>query len=147
MIAVLVSLHWPSTVRANPIISPITFVWPAAFILLVPVVIIEAAVAVHVVGIRFREGVWLSVWANILSTVVGVPIGTCGNPIPQMFVREADTGNLASALLFFGTLLLPLYFLSVMTEAWVARRLLDQTHRQKAWRSAWIATIATYPAI
>lgn len=146
-IVVFVSILWPSTAQANPIIAPITFVWPAAFVLLVPVVIIEAAIAVRVVGIRFDEGLRLSVWANILSTVVGVPIGTCGNPVPLMFVKESDTASFASALLFFGTLLVPLYFLSVITEAWVARRILDQSHRQKAWRWAWLANLATYSIV
>ena len=144
MAVVFVGILWPSTAWANPIIAPITFVWPAAFILLAPVVIIEAAIAVRVVGVRFGEAMWLSLGANIISTVVGIPIGTCCNPVPLMFISESDTGSFASALLFFGTLLLPLYFLSVITEAWAARSILDQSHRQKAWRWAWLANLATY---
>src|SRR5437870_2145184 len=98
MAAALVFFLWPSTAWANPIIHPIAFVWPAAWILLVPVVFIEAAVAVRVLGVSYRVGVWLSFWANLLSTVLGVPIGTCFNPVPFMFVGESDTSSVASGL-------------------------------------------------
>src|SRR5439155_925762 len=60
---------------------------------------------------------------------------------------ESDTSSVASGLLFFVSLLLPLYLLSVVAEAWVARRLVDESHRQKAWRWAWLANLVTYALI
>jgi hypothetical protein len=41
----------PATAWANPIVPPIVVVWPAAWILFVPVVLIEAATAVRVLGV------------------------------------------------------------------------------------------------
>jgi hypothetical protein len=147
VVVALVCFLWPSTAWANPIILPIAFVWPAASILLVPVVFIEAAVAVRVLGVSFRVGVWLSFWANLLSTVLGVPIGTCFNPVPLMFIGESDTSNTASGLLFWVSLLLPLYLLSVVAEAWVVRRLVDERHRQKARRWALLGNLLTHALI
>ncbi len=102
----------------------------SGLIVLVPVVFIESAIAVRVIGVRFDTAVWLSFWANLLSTVVGVSIGTCLNPLPLTFIRESDTSGFASDLVFPVSLLLPLYLLSVAAEAWVARRFLDESHRQ-----------------
>src|SRR5262245_35034049 len=45
------------------------------------------------------------------------------------------------------SLLLSLYFLSVVTEAWAIRRFLDESRRQKAWRWAWLANGVTYGLI
>ena len=90
-VAALVCFLWPSTAWANPIIPPIVVVWPAAWILLAPVVFVEAAIAVRVIGTRFGSAFWLSCWANLLSTVVGVPIGTCFNPLPLRLIRESES--------------------------------------------------------
>jgi hypothetical protein len=144
--AALVCFLGPSTAWANPIIHPIAFVWPAAWIVLVPVVFIEAAVAVRVLGVSYRAGVWLSFWANLFSTLLGVPIGTCFNPVPLMFI-DLDNPSWASGLLFFVSLLLPLYLLSVVTEAWVARRFVDASQRPNVWRWSWLANLVTYALI
>jgi hypothetical protein len=55
-----VILLWRSTMRADAILHPIVFVWPAAWLLSFPLVLIEAAIAVRVVGIGYRKGLWLS---------------------------------------------------------------------------------------
>jgi len=147
IIAGFTCLLWPSTAWANPIVHPIAFVWPAAWILLVPVVLIEAAVAVRVLKLSIRASLWLSLWANLLSTALGVPIGTCLNPIPLIFLLEFGTKSAAGIWLFLASLLLTLYLLSVVAEAWVARRLVDESRRQKAWRWAWLANLVTYALI
>jgi hypothetical protein len=146
--AVLAVVLWPVTARADAILHPIVVVWPAAWALLVPIVLIEAAIAVRVIGIRFTQGLWLSFLANLLSTAIGVPIGTCANPFPLMFIAHAEGDHPASALSFFASLLVPLYLVSVITEAWVARSyLVDSVQQQKAWRWAWLANLATYGLI
>jgi hypothetical protein len=136
----------PSNAWANPIIPPIAFVWPAAWILLVPVVVIEAAFAVRILGVMFGSGMRLAFWANLWSTALSVPIGTCFNPIPLMLLRGENSG-VAGDLVFFASLILPLYALSVIAEYWVVRRLIDQSLRKKAWRWAWLANGVTYSLI
>jgi hypothetical protein len=98
----------PATAWANPIVPPIVVVWPAAWILFVPVVLIEAATAVRVLGVTYGAALWLSFRANLLSTALGIPIGTCFSPIPLMLIGD-ETSSLASALLFLTSLLLALY--------------------------------------
>jgi hypothetical protein len=133
-LALLIVFLLPGTAQADAILHPIVVVWPAAWVLLIPIVLIEAVIAARVIGIRFRQGVWLSLWANLLSTAIGVPIGTCANPFPLMLMTTAQGVNgPASVFVFFATLLLPLYLVSVLTEAWVARRyLVDPIEQQKA---------------
>jgi hypothetical protein len=146
--AVLALLLWPATARADAIFPPIVFVWPSAWALLVPMVLIEAIIAVRVIGVRFAQGVWLSFLANLVSTAIGVPIGTCANPFPLMMIAHGKGNGLVSELSLFASLLPPLYLVSVITEGWVACRYLgDPTQRQKAWRWAWLANLATYGLI
>jgi hypothetical protein len=144
--AFLLLLLEPSSAWANPIIPPVVVVWPAAWILFVPVVLIEAVFAMRVLRVRFGEGLRLSFWANLFSTVLGVPIGTCLNPIPFMLAGGENSG-IAGDLVFSAALLLPLYILSVLAEAWVVRRLVDGSTRKKVWRWAWLANGVTYALI
>ena len=145
-VACLIFVLAPSTASANPLIPPIVVVWPATWILLVPVVLIEAAFAVRIFSVSYGAGLRLAFWANLWSTALGVPIGTCFNPIPLMIPRE-ENGGLAGDLLFFASLVLPLYFVSVIAEYWVVRRLIDQPRGRKIWRWAWLANGVTYSLI
>jgi hypothetical protein len=133
----------PSMAYANPIIPPIVVLWPAAWLLFFPVVFIEASLAVWIVGIRYSEGLRISIWANLLSTLVGVPVATCFNPIPVMITGRWAYGAGPDFLLLVSLPLL-LYLSAVLTEGWLARRLLEESHRQKAWRWAWLANLATH---
>jgi hypothetical protein len=147
MVALAVVL-WPATARADAVLAPIVFVWPAAWALLVPMVLVEAIIAVRVIGVRFSQGIWLSFLANLVSTAIGVPIGTCANPFPLMMIARGGGNGLMSELSLFASLLPPLYLVSVITEGWVARRYLgDPDQRQKTWRWAWLANLATYSLI
>ncbi len=145
LIAGLGFFVWPSTAWANPIIHPIALVWPAAWIILVPVVLIEAIVAIPVLGVTFLRGLWLSFVANLLSTAIGVPIGTCLNPLPLMFIGGfAEASSHVSKLTFLASLLIPLYLLSVLAEGWAAGRLVDRSLRKRVWRWSWLANGVTY---
>jgi len=142
-------LLWPSTARSNGIMPPVIVVWPAAWILLVPVVFIEAGFAVRMLELSAGAGFRLSWCANLLSTALGVPLATCFNPLPVIFLRsgEGETSSLALGLLFLASLLLPLHLLSVLSEACVARRLVDVSRRRRVWRWAWLANSVTYALI
>src|SRR5262245_54837395 len=48
--------------------------WPATWILFLPVVLVEAGIARRVLGLRFWDGLKLSLKANAWSTVAGVPL-------------------------------------------------------------------------
>jgi hypothetical protein len=146
IVACLLLLLVPSTARANPVIPLIVVVWPAAWIVFVPVVLIEAAIAVHILQIKFRVGLRLSFWANLISTAVGVPTGTCLNPIPLLLSKGENSG-IASDLLFPLALLLPLYFLSVLAEAWTVRRLVEPSIRKSIWKWSLLANGVTYALI
>lgn len=130
-------LLWPSTASANPIIHPIAVIWPFAWLALVPVVLVEAAVARHVLGWNYGRSLRMAGAANLLSTLVGVPVGTCLNPFLLM------TGFSARWLLLM--LVLPLYGVSVACEAFVADKFLElDVSRCPIWRWALVANGISY---
>jgi hypothetical protein len=143
--AALILLLGPSTTWANPIVPPIVVVWPAAWIILLPVVFIEAMVATYILGITYGAGLRVSFWANLFSTLLGVPIGSCVNPL--LYMGHLGRSPIESDLLFMVSLLLPLYFLSVLSEGWLVRRIVDEPLKSKAWRWAWVANGVTYALI
>lgn len=149
-VAVAVVFLGPSTAWANPIVPPVAVVWPAAWILLVPIVAIEAVVAARVLRVKAVEAVRLSLAANLLSTAAGVPIGSCLISLPLILIggnHVGDQTSLASELLFWASQVIPLYFVSVLTEGWLVRRIADKAVRPKVWRWAWLANGLTYALI
>ena len=59
---------------ANAGIPMLALAWPAQWLAFVPVVLIETAVIATALNSRYREQLWPVARANLLSTLVGVPI-------------------------------------------------------------------------
>jgi hypothetical protein len=130
-------LLWPTTASANPIVPPIAIIWPVAWLALVPVIFIEAAIARHVLGFSFGRAFRLASVANLLSTLVGVPVGTCLNPLPLL--------GYAGSWWFLPAIVLPLYGVSVASEAFVADKFMElYVSRRPVWRWALIANAVSY---
>lgn len=51
----------------------LAFVWPASWLLLVPIILIEAWAAVRMLGIGFALGLKLSARVNVITTLIGIP--------------------------------------------------------------------------
>ena len=130
-------LIWLSNASANPIVPPIAIVWPVAWFALVPVILIEAAVACRVLGWSYGRSLTMASAANLLSTLVGVPIGSCLIPLPLLSYIESWW--------FLPTMVLSLYGLSVVSEAFVADKFMDlYVSRRPVWRWALIANAISY---
>jgi hypothetical protein len=130
-------LFWPSTASADAIIHPIVVVWPLAWLAIIPVILVEAAVARRIFGWNRRRALHMAGVANLVSTLIGVPIGTCLNPL--LLMRGLNPAGSLVALVA------PLYFTSVLCEGFVADKFVDlYVSRRPVWRWALLANGASY---
>lgn len=65
----------PATAGADTGIPMLLVVWPPAWALFIPVVLVEAYVARRLLGLSVAEAAKLSFVANAWSTFVGIPLG------------------------------------------------------------------------
>jgi hypothetical protein len=133
----------PRPARADAVIPIGVAFWPAAWILFLPVVLVEAAVACRVLGLRYSEGVKLSLKANAWSTALGVPLacllmlvigclfgsgplrGLGSDRLAELLVGSAFWFDRQPEWACIGGLILiciPCYALSVQIEAWSAEK-------------------------
>lgn len=59
---------------ANMGLPMLAAVWPAAYLLLVPIIILEAAVAQNVIHVSFGSAIQIAAVGNVVSTVLGMPV-------------------------------------------------------------------------
>ncbi|MBI4271066.1 MAG: hypothetical protein HY615_12080 [Candidatus Rokubacteria bacterium] len=150
----------------------IVLVWPAAWALLAPIVLLEAEIARRRLALTYRRGVQVTAIVNIVSMLVGIPVtwgvlvvvelvatggralglGTLARRIaavtvqsPWLIPYEADLGWMIPVAAL--VLCVPFFFMSVFVEAFIARRLLA-SHAPAHVRSwSWRANLASYGAI
>jgi hypothetical protein len=157
---------------ANIGVPMLAVVWPASSALLLPIIAIEAAIAVKVIGRGWKNGLIVASKANVLSTVLGIPvtwgvllllqllvgggsawgIGTMPGKLaavtvqsPWLIPYEEDLHWMVPAAAAF--LCIPFFLMSVWSERWMAIRSLGIDGKKSAGRWAWIANGATYGAI
>jgi hypothetical protein len=163
-----------SPVLANAGYPMIIAIWPAAWLLFAPVLLVETVVAIRVLKSGFDNALGLSFFANLASTLVGIPVtwfllamvvaegaqvwtppDTAAGRIaevtlgsPWLLPREAHPDHFAWMVPAAGlTLCIPFFFMSVVCEGLIARLLLGPTRRKEAWRWAWLANAASYVII
>jgi hypothetical protein len=147
-------------------------IWPASWILFVPIVIVEAAFIRRLFTVSWKRSLAVSSAANALSTLVGIPLAWLALVFVQMVVL-GSAGGTAHGLVGLGHKLLavtfqapwlipyesdldwmvpaasivllgPFFVVSVYTERWVVSRMLSAS---PAVPWSWRANGATYGAI
>lgn len=147
----------------------LALVWPASWILFIPVVAIEAWIARQIVGMSVKRSVLASAIANAVSTLVGIPLVWGALAAIEMAVSR---GGEALGIDSFWhrvyavtvqapwripyeselhwmiplaaiVLLIPFFFASVFVERMVFRRFCP-SFPELARRWSWVANGATY---
>jgi hypothetical protein len=143
----------PLSARADVGIPVAVVFWPATWVLLLPVVVIEAFVARRILGLSLRQGLKLSLKANAWSTLAGVPLACLLMLKPGLVAGRVGAGRagwlawlsgsfLGSAVWLDGTpdwalfagpalLCVPCYFLSVWIETWSAETTVPRADARK----------------
>jgi hypothetical protein len=159
-------LLWPKIALANAGIPMLLLAWPASWIVFVPVVLVEAAVARRVLSLPTRDAIKLSLVANAWSTLAGIPITWALLVVLEMSVGlilamvTGSSGSVANPLLLLfyapwlpplnaswilpaagAVLCVPFFFASVWVEARSAAR---RVPADQALRWAKRANTATY---
>jgi hypothetical protein len=70
----IVLLVFPGTAWANIGIPMLALIWPVQWLLLIPVVLIEAHLAVRDLGLTRKRALGSVLAGNLVSTVVGIPV-------------------------------------------------------------------------
>jgi hypothetical protein len=158
--------------QADAGVPMLMVVWPCAWILLLAVVPIEAAVAVRLLNIGWKKGLVMVGVANLASTLVGIPatwglLAACqmalggGGVIglqttwtrilsvtlqsPWLIPYEHDLPWMIPTAA--AVLCVPFFFMSVLSEYLCARFFVSPNIRPMLWRWSWIANGVTYGCI
>lgn len=72
--AALGILLWPGLAQANAGLPMLWVLWPFAIAAIVPIVLVEAWVVQRGIGLSWRVSLWEMSKANVVSTLVGLPL-------------------------------------------------------------------------
>jgi hypothetical protein len=149
-------------------IPMISIVLPAAWLLLVPVIFLEALVGVHITKLPFRRIAAAATAANLFSTILGIPLawfvlaivegiffGTAKGldsfwgkvyavtiQAPWLNPYEKDLDWMIPIALI--VLAVPLWVMSVVTEYYIVRRMLPELPPALKWQWMWKANVVSY---
>jgi hypothetical protein len=156
-----------ATAYANAGAPLLAFVWPLFWLALVPIVAVEAWLAKRMLELRGRRAFALSLSANAVSTLVGIPllwalwygvllVSEPLLPYPRSAVATIaqvtafgpifvpDAGNWRQVAYLSAIFLIPAFFLSVLTERLVARRFVPPEKAEAVREWSWRANLYTY---
>lgn len=153
--------------RADSFIPTLGLLWPAAWLVLIPVILVEALVAVQVLGLGYGEACKAVGSANLTSTLVGIPVTGLLMAAVQVWALIAGLGNLDTTFGHFAvtTLVLtgeaddwmipaaailysvPFFFMSVYVERRSMEEHLPQADGTSVRRWAWQANGLSYGLI
>ncbi len=162
----------PRSAQADMGVPMLAVVWPASWVLFIPVVAIEAWIARRIVGLSIKRSVLASAVANAVSTIVGIPlvwgllafteiVATGGGRafgIDSFWQRVFAVTVQAAWLIPYESelhwmvpvaaivLLVPFFFASVFVERAVFSRFCKSSP-ELALRWSWLANGATYSVI
>ncbi len=165
-------LFTPRIALADVGLPMIFLVWPASWVLFVPVVLIEALVAHRMLALRAGRSLGLATLANAASTLVGVPLTWLILVVPEVLLDGGGkahgvttwSGKFVSAILqaawlvpyeedFYWmlpaaciALCIPFFFASVLIESLVGR-LVVRGRASELRRWSWVANSLSYAAI
>lgn len=146
----------------------ISLVLPAAWLLLIPVILIEAGVGVRILHLPFRRILPAAAVANCFSTLLGVPLawlvlalvelkwfgtakglGSVWTVIYAVTIQSPWLIPYEKELVWMiptaaAVLAVPLWMMSVASEYWIAKRMLSKVPSALKWQWMWKANVASY---
>jgi hypothetical protein len=160
---------FPCSARADVGVPMLALIWPASWVLFIPIVAIEAWIARKIVGLTVKRSILAATVANAVSTLVGIPLvwgalaaaeivfSNGGRALGiDSFLRRVYAVTVQAAWLIpyeselhwmvplaAIVLLVPFFFASVFLERTVFRRFCSSSP-ELARRWSWVANGATY---
>lgn len=168
-LATILFFLFPTIAQADAGVPMLALLWPASWVLFIPIVIIEAWVARRIVELDWETSIAKVGIANAVSTLIGIPItwgvlviieiilsqggraygiDTLSGKLiaitvqaPWLIPYESDLDWMVPAASI--VLLIPFFFVSVFIERWIfGRRSQIDKIKIKSW--SWKANLLTY---
>lgn len=131
---------------------------PAAWLAIIPIILIEAFVGTRITKLPYRELLLPATLANLFSAVLGIPLtwialGVMFSICPWIFERLdwllplSDNGNYPAwvpPLVVVVVVAVPFYLTSVVSEYLVARFMVRSLPSSTIWRWMWKGNAASY---
>lgn len=167
LFTIVLTIGWLSPTYADMGFPMIVVVLPASWVLLIPVIIVEAVIDQRLLVVGWRRALWVSSAANALSTLVGIPVVWGALFLVEMLFSLVPTPSNGPHIVgIFGfafgapwlgsephywevtaaamALCIPFLFASVWVERWVTRRMLPQAPNKDITRCVWIGNLLSY---
>ena len=149
----------------------LALVWPASWLLFVPIVLVESYVGARVLSLSYWKALKLVGLANLVSTLLGIPMTWLALTLVRCLIPAnviGDDANLHNLLVVaFAApwldpgaaestwmvstaalvLCIPFFLVSVWMEGSVVGRFAPESISDKAFRWSWRANLATYVPI
>ena len=146
----------------------ITLVLPAAWVLLIPVIFVEALIGIRITKIPFRRSLGVATTSNVFSTLLGVPLAWLAMALVEGLYFGAARGtdslwakiyavtvqspwlipyekDLVWMVPIAGVMLaIPLCLMSIVSEYFVTKLMLPELPSTLKWQWMWKANVASY---
>jgi len=166
LIIASLSVLAPEKVYADIPIPTLMYVFPGMIYLLLPIVILEGWVGVKKIGLDWKKAFHISITANLSSTLLGVPftylifggaaysfygskpaepLKTISMYLLQPFLWFPDMEPWVYPISILA-LLVPMFFVTVWVEQWIAGKMLKERTDSKIIAKKWsrLANLASY---
>ena len=173
LISALALFLTPNYACADMGLPMLAVVWPGAWILLLPIIILEATIARRVLDINWKRSLKISAAANVASTIAGIPIIWLGMLLPLwvigaiiFYLPLPENVKLYLMIPFYAIwlppisekqswmiplsaaiLCIPFFYASFKIETVVVRRMLSDFRIEEIKKWAWKANLYSYIAI
>ncbi len=175
-IVVLSAIAWlllPSQAHADMGLPMLAVIWPGAWILFLPITILEAAIANRILNINWKQALKISAVANATSTIAGIPITWLGLVVPLwlfgaaiFYLPLSESIKIYLMMPFYALwlppitekqtwliplsaaiLCIPFFFVSVKIETKIAKKMLTGFHIEDIRKWGWKANFYSYGAV
>ena len=169
ILLILILILLPTVAQADAGLPMLALLWPAFWVLFIPIVIIEAWVARRIIELTWKTSLIRAGLANAASTLIGIPltwgvlvvfemilprggeaygVDTLSGKLiaitvqaPWLIPYESDLDWMIPAASI--VLLIPFFFTSVFIERWIFGRK-NQIDKAKIKSWSWKANLLTY---
>lgn len=144
-----VVLVLPSAAYANAGVPVIGTTVSTMIMLLIPIILIEAAILRKYLDIGYKKAIKPSMCANVLSTIAGLPMAFVFTLALGEATQTSEwivTEDISAAFLAIALQLLVAFFVSVYLEYLVVGKAFKQIEKVKIKQAVWRANEVTYSA-
>ena len=126
----------PGVAHANTGVGLLVLAVPVTIVALLPVILVEAPILSRVLELPGRRALWMSLVANVVSTIAGAAIAVASSVVPLMWGEFVRMTVLIS--------LVAMFFVTWWIENLVVRRMLPEEGKSRSRRATGLANVASY---